>query len=95
MLTLPIESSLNYARVCFELTSLIDFETVENTYAICQYMLIIHLVHSGRLLIKCIHISDDRYFCAFAVFINLRGEMFVMNEMNAPSWTSQAENIVE
>ena len=34
--------------------------------------------NSFRKLLKHFYLIDDRYFCAFAVFINLRGEMFVM-----------------
>ena len=34
--------------------------------------------NSFRKLLKHFYLIDDRYFCAFAVFINLRWEMFVM-----------------
>ena len=33
--------------------------------------------------LKHFYLIDDRYFCAFAVFINLRGEMFIINIYNS------------
>ena len=34
--------------------------------------------NSFRKLLKTFLFDDDCYICAFAVYINLRGEMFVM-----------------
>ena len=42
--------------------------------------------NSFRKLLKTF--LDDRYFCEFAVYINLRGEMFVMNICLITCWNS-------